>query len=394
MSKTTDDTDDTSQLDPMDDSQGHPHPTPPPTITSKKRKCRKEVIQPMEKPMKVITFIVNIMACTELKKLIAKIDQILSLKKIGIEDYEVTFYIPHILPKLGLPLVSEEHYRTLSNQIDKIASQNPTINIIVLQKPAMAVVKEVPANSSTQGDEEPDAGGSGMSRGNKKKKDAMELPGNIHLSKNIQLLCDAWLCKKPDSACPSTHCYVTTSDEHFPLSHEHFNCWAATMLKGTEHAMITKPPNHCLFNAVDTRGNITQEKLSLVLQHHLALESKNNPLQISSPVINVTLGNDILGLAHTSMGPQIQMPQHKIETTNDSLLPMTHVPGEDMAIIEFCTHYNLGDTILKKLQDNSFRKACSLHFLTINALKEMDFVHGEIVELQDAVEQWSTLVRN
>ncbi|KIK19401.1 hypothetical protein PISMIDRAFT_24421 [Pisolithus microcarpus 441] len=160
MSKTTDDTDDTSQLDPMDDSQGHPHPTPPPTITSKKRKCRKEVIQPMEKPMKVITFIVNIMACTELKKLIAKIDQILSLKKIGIEDYEVTFYIPHILPKLGLPLVSEEHYRTLSNQIDKIASQNPTINIIVLQKPAMAVVKEVPANSSTQGDEEPDAGGS------------------------------------------------------------------------------------------------------------------------------------------------------------------------------------------------------------------------------------------
>ncbi|KAI5985290.1 hypothetical protein EDD15DRAFT_2374350 [Pisolithus albus] len=227
------------------------------------------------------------------------------------------------------------------------------------------------------------------------QKDATELPGNIRVNKNIQLLRDVWLCKKPDSACPSTHCYVTTSDEHFPLSHEHFNCWAAAMLKGTEHAMITKPPNHRLFDAIDTRGNITQEKLSPVLQHRLAaLEPKSNTPQVSSPVINVTLGNDILGFAHTSMGPQLQMPQHKIETMNDSLLPMTHVPGEDMTIIDFCTRYDLGDMILKKLQDNSFRKARPLRFLTISALKEMGFVHGEIAELRDAVEQWSTLVRN
>ncbi|KAI5989243.1 hypothetical protein EDD15DRAFT_2370665 [Pisolithus albus] len=180
--RTADDTSDTSLLDPMDDSS---HLTPPPTITSKKRKHGKEAIQPADKPTKVVTFVVNVTASTELKKPIAKhpwdtllarmlsrIDQILSPKKIGIEDYEVTFYIPRILPKPGLPLVSEEHYKTLSTQIDKIASQTPTINIIVLQKPAVAVVKEVPISSGTRDEDELDASSSHASRGNKKKKDA------------------------------------------------------------------------------------------------------------------------------------------------------------------------------------------------------------------------------
>ncbi|KAI5992525.1 hypothetical protein EDD15DRAFT_2168109 [Pisolithus albus] len=373
-----------------------------------------------ERPTKVVTFVVNVTASTELKKPIAKretksasfefrhgedpwdtllarmlsrIDRILSPKKIGIEDYEVTFYIPRILPKPGLPLESEEHYRTLSTQIDKIASQNPTVNIIVLQKPAATVTKEVPTNSSTQ-DEELDAGSLNTSRRNQKKKDTTELPGNIHVSKNIQLLRDVWLCKKPDSACPSTHCYVTASDEHLPLSHEHFNCWAAAMLKGNEHATISKPPNHRLFDAVDARGSISQEKLSPVLQRCLALESKSNPPQASAPVINLTLGSDILGFVHAGMGPQTQMPQHRIEPTNNPLLPATRIPGEDIPIIEFCTRYDLGDTILKKLQENSFRKARSLHFLSIKDLKEMGFVHGEVAELRDAVEQWSTLISN
>ncbi|KAI6098548.1 hypothetical protein F5141DRAFT_1066895 [Pisolithus sp. B1] len=179
-SKPANDTSDTPQPDPVDGFQGQSHLTPPPTIISKKRKCRKGGHH----------FIVNVTPSTELKKLITKhemksasfefqhgkdpwdtlltqmlsrIDQILSPKKIGIEDYKVTFHIPCILPKPGLPLVSEEHYRTLSTQINKIASQNPTVNIIVLQKPATAVMKEVLTNSSTWDEEELDAGGSNTS---------------------------------------------------------------------------------------------------------------------------------------------------------------------------------------------------------------------------------------
>ncbi|KAI6131236.1 hypothetical protein EDD16DRAFT_1699572 [Pisolithus croceorrhizus] len=159
----------------MDGSQGQSHPPPPPTTISKKREHGKEVIQLLEKPAKVVTFIFNVTPSTELKKLITKqqtknpwdillaqmlsrIDHILSPKKIGIEDYKVTFHIPHILPKPGLPLVSEEHYGTVSTQINKIVSQNPTVNIIILQKPAATVVKEVPTNSSTQDEDELDAG--------------------------------------------------------------------------------------------------------------------------------------------------------------------------------------------------------------------------------------------
>ncbi|KAI6040795.1 hypothetical protein EDC04DRAFT_2602235 [Pisolithus marmoratus] len=117
-SKAADNTSDTSQPDPVDDSQGQPDLTPP--IPSKKRKHGREVIQPVVKPTKVVTFVVNVMPSTELKKPIAKhetksasfefqhgkdpwdmllaqmlsrIDQILSPKKIGIEDYKVTFHI-------------------------------------------------------------------------------------------------------------------------------------------------------------------------------------------------------------------------------------------------------------------------------------------------------------
>ncbi|KAI5985291.1 hypothetical protein EDD15DRAFT_2374357 [Pisolithus albus] len=164
--KAADDTSDTSQPDPIEDPLEQPSLSTPPTVTSKKRKRRKEAIQPAEKPTKTVTFVVNVTASTELKKPIAKprmlsrIDQILSPKKIGIEDYDVTFYIPRILPKPGLPLVSEEHYKTLSTQIDKIASQTPTVNIIVLQKPAVAVVKEVPISSSTRDEDELDASSS------------------------------------------------------------------------------------------------------------------------------------------------------------------------------------------------------------------------------------------
>lgn len=159
------------------------------------------------------------------------------------------------------------------------------------------------------------------------------------------------------------------------------------MLKGTDCATLGKPPSHRLFDAVKQDGTIAPEKLSPVLQRRLAtLEPKNSTPP--GPVINVTLGNDILGLARTA-GSQ-NFPPHSIDNSNDLLLPANRLPGNDMPIVDFCTHYDLGDNILKKFQDNSFRKARSLRFVTIKDLKEMCFIHGEIADLRDAVEQWST----
>ncbi|KAG0697420.1 hypothetical protein DFH29DRAFT_878704 [Suillus ampliporus] len=60
------------------------------------------------------------------------------------------------------------------------------------------------------------------------------------------------------------------TDEHFPLGHQQFDCWAAAMCKDTSEAMLEKPPNHRLFNAKATA-------ISPVLQ---------------SPVINFSFGNE------------------------------------------------------------------------------------------------------
>jgi hypothetical protein len=56
------------------------------------------------------------------------------------------------------------------------------------------------------------------------------LPGNVAKNKNIQDLREKWSCTRPDSVCPSTHCFVQLSGEHLPLSHQHFDTWGSAMV--------------------------------------------------------------------------------------------------------------------------------------------------------------------
>ncbi|KIK81408.1 hypothetical protein PAXRUDRAFT_15260 [Paxillus rubicundulus Ve08.2h10] len=203
-------------------------PTPPPTVAGKKRKwCAQDEL--MSKPQKVITFIIGAMAAYELKKpatkwvskstsfefhhddkpwdtlkaqFLVKISYLLSPDKINFKDYNVSFYIPCILPKPGLPLLCEDNFKTLSSQVEKMSSYMPTINIIVQQNPVPSAADATKENKADYGgDNETSGSKAGKSQ---KKKDPAELPGNIKISKNIQLLRDTWTCQKPDSACPST----------------------------------------------------------------------------------------------------------------------------------------------------------------------------------------------
>ncbi|KAF8833100.1 hypothetical protein BDN67DRAFT_917616, partial [Paxillus ammoniavirescens] len=357
-----------------------------------------------------ITFIIGAMAASELKKpvtkwvsksasfefrlgdepwdtlkarILAKISHLLSLDKIDFNDYEISFYIPHVLPKPGLPLSCEDHFKTLSSQVEKMSSHTPTINIIVQQNAVLIAVDATKENKADHGGDNETGGSKAANGKSQKKKNPAELPGNIKISKNIQLLRDTWTCQKPDSACPSSHCYVTPAGEHF-------SCWAAAMLKGIEHTTLAKPPNQRLFDAVNQHGNIAREKLSPVLQHHLNnLESKSSP-NSSAPVINLTLGNDILGFA----APWLPQHTNRTDVASDVLLPNTCAPGDKIPIMEFCAHYNLSDGVLKKLQENSFQKVRSLRFVSISDLKDMRFNHGEIADLWDAVKQWSKLIPN
>jgi len=60
-----------------------------------------------------------------------------------------------------------------------------------------------------------------------------------------------------------------------------------------------------------------------------------------------------------------------------------------MRIDEFCTTYDLVHTIHDKLVDNGYLHARLLRFVTIDELKQMKFLLGEIAAIRDAVDRWS-----
>jgi hypothetical protein len=71
------------------------------------------------------------------------------------------------------------------------------------------------------------------------------------------------------------------------------------------------------------------------------------------------------------------------------LLHLSHLPGQDMPLSQFCTDFKLSDVVLEKFCDKGYQDAHALRFVTIDELKEMKFHLGEIAALRDAVEMWS-----
>ncbi|KAJ7773785.1 hypothetical protein B0H14DRAFT_340488 [Mycena olivaceomarginata] len=79
--------------------------------------------------------------------------------------------------------------------------------------------------------------------------------------------------------------------------------------------------------------------------------------------------------------PQINEPQ--------MLLPPNTQPGQPMLISMFCIEYNLDDSILDKLTANRYKNASAFRFIRLMDLEKMEFLPGDIAELQDAVRQWA-----
>ncbi|KAJ7815706.1 hypothetical protein B0H14DRAFT_2846753 [Mycena olivaceomarginata] len=60
-----------------------------------------------------------------------------------------------------------------------------------------------------------------------------------------------------------------------------------------------------------------------------------------------------------------------------------------MSISMFCIQYNLDDCILEKLTANRYKNASAFRFIRLMDLEKMEFLPGDIAELQDAVRQWA-----
>ncbi|KAF5380154.1 hypothetical protein D9615_006147 [Tricholomella constricta] len=402
---------DEENADPHADDEEVPLPSPPPTAQKRKRQSKKSKAPAATEPIVVnTTYLLSILSAAELKKpiskrvpknqslslsssepwdtmkaqLLVKIDASIKPKQLKIEDYDIMFYIPRILPKPGMTLACETDYSSLLGRVKAMADKTttPTINISVSQK-------ESNGNKENMGDSEDEEKQEPKSK-KKKSKDPSLLPGNIAKASNILLLQERWKCEKREDTCVGTYCYPHPDTKvHLPLNHERFDCWASAILKGEEHATLDKPPNHRMFDAASIRSPVLQRRLD-------AQNQKNVPLP--APVFNLTIGD---GVFDRFLGSRSALPPPTLPLTPlapaaavydlqcPTLLHPARLPGQDMSLTQFCAMFKLGDAVLEKFHENGYNEARVLRFVTIEDLKEMKFRLGEIAALRDAVETWS-----
>jgi hypothetical protein len=150
-------------------------------------------------------------------------------------------------------------------------------------------------------------------------------------------------------------------------------------MKG-ECATLFKPPNHTLFDPRPT-------SLSPVLQRRLQNARAVPVVPVApAPVFNLNIGKEIADIfrppAPTAFAASMPPPPPPVSSlATPDLIPFARAPGMDMSLADFCERYGLGENILNKFTEHSYKHARVLRFVTIDELREMGFRLGEIAGL-------------
>ena len=83
-------------------------------------------------------------------KLLVEIDTTLSPHFLNFNNYILMFFIPRILPKLGIALSTEEHYEALLEHAANLSSKTPMINLTIQEKKKKANKENAPATAEAQ----------------------------------------------------------------------------------------------------------------------------------------------------------------------------------------------------------------------------------------------------
>lgn len=102
-------------------------------------------------------------------QLLVKVASELSPAKLDYSHYDVMVYIPRILPKPGMPLVTPENYASLLARINNMSTLTPTVNITIEEKTPTATSKDGKENQLKESRNDSD-NDSDTRDGNKKKK--------------------------------------------------------------------------------------------------------------------------------------------------------------------------------------------------------------------------------
>lgn len=75
-------------------------------------------------------------------QILAKISTTLSPKTIDFDDYDISFFIPRVLPKPGLALANLADFEGLLKRANNLGDKNPSINLIIIEKDKVTI--EIP----------------------------------------------------------------------------------------------------------------------------------------------------------------------------------------------------------------------------------------------------------
>lgn len=162
------------------------------------------------------------------------------------------------------------------------------------------------------------------------------------------------------------------------------------------------PLNHAHFNIIPTE---LLGRPSLLSVHRQQLDEQTKakakaaaalslPLTPSQPVINMNFPPDMFQPLRAMLNPVLTCipaaPQLPGVHATAPLLSPTQLttPGPRMSLADFCVAFDVSDALQAKLSNNGFTSSHSLRFASLDDLKAIGILCGELAQLKDAVCRW------
>ncbi|KAF8835495.1 hypothetical protein BDN67DRAFT_1015519 [Paxillus ammoniavirescens] len=346
-------------------------------------------------------------------QLLVKINEKMSLTMLSFDNYDVSFTIPHVSPS-PLAIVLGDDSNLLLEHVRKAKNTEATV---VVQETPLTHTKEENSDSSS-GDSDSDNGDHCKKKKKKKTQGGTRAPkvadideSDQPMNKNIRALRDCWVChKKP--GCGSKYCNVNAADsgQHIPLTFPRLDCWAAAMLKGTATATLEMPLNHQHFKMIPDellgQGSILTEHCQQLQADKAAKAAQGLGAQAAplTPIINFNFPPELFQMLEArSHHTQLLLPAAPLATPNPVPEPrpvpaapanmlfsprqLKHI-GQCMSIQEFSLVYNLSDELEAKLIKQGYTLTHVLCFSTLDDLKVVELLRGELAQLCDVISRW------
>ncbi|KAJ7448864.1 hypothetical protein B0H11DRAFT_2247502 [Mycena galericulata] len=109
-----------------------------------------------------------------------------------------------------------------------------------------------------------------------------------------------------------------------------------------------------------------------------------------APQININFPPELVGvLGRPPVPPPAPIPVPAAVQGPAMLIPPGATAGPNLSIDVFCTQYDLDDDICARFLRFKFKKTDSFAYITLTQLITMEFMPGEVAELQVAVAKWA-----